>query len=168
MKEPPLRSDALQLDEHRKFQERFWKIQRVAWVAFAIVTIGALAGLTGAGGPLSTSTIEGNDAVILYPHVARWETADELHVTFQPKAEATERTITLAPEFAKSFQLESIQPQPLKSTTGSNGQTLVFGSPGGDGGQVSMHIRAQSVGQAVFTVAIDGNTPMALTTYVLP
>lgn len=37
MKQSPLRSDGLQLDEHRGFQERFWKIERVGWLVFAIL-----------------------------------------------------------------------------------------------------------------------------------
>jgi len=157
MEEPRIRSDGLQLSEHRRFQERFWKLERVAWIAFAVVTVSALLGLTGAGGPLATAS-----------RVARWETADELQIALQPRVGAAERTVMLAPEFTKSFQLEDVQPQPSKSSVSDLGQILVFDNPGTQGGQITIHIRAQSVGRKPFTITIDGGTPNALTTYVFP
>lgn len=168
MEEPRIRSDGLQLSEHRRFQERFWKLERVAWIAFAVVTVSALLGLTGAGGPLATASIENRDALISYPRVARWETADELQIALQPRVGAAERRVMLAPEFAKSFQLEDVQPQPSKSIVSDLGQILVFDNPDTQGGQITMHIRAQSVGRRSFTITIDGGMPNALTTYVLP
>jgi hypothetical protein len=90
--EPRLRPDGLQLDEHRRFQERFWKLERVAWIVFAIVTLSALLSLTGAGGPLATVWSESGNAVISYPRVARWETADESQIAFRPRdGEPSER-----------------------------------------------------------------------------
>lgn len=168
MDEPRLRPDGLQLDEHRRFQERFWKLERVAWVVFAIVTISALLGLTGAGGPLATASAESGNAVISYPRVARWETADELQIAFRPRDGVTERTVMLAPEFAKAFQLEDVQPNPSETKISDRGQTLIFRNPGSKGGLVTMHIRAQSVGRNGFSIAVDGDESTALTTYVLP
>lgn len=49
---PPIRPDGLQLDEHRQFQERFWTIERAAWIVFGMIVIAALAGAFGAGGRL--------------------------------------------------------------------------------------------------------------------
>ena len=46
---PNVRSDGLQLDEHRRFQERFWSIERLAWCAFALIVIIALLGGFGSG-----------------------------------------------------------------------------------------------------------------------
>lgn len=168
MDEPRLRPDGLQLDEHRRFQERFWKLERVAWVVFAIVTISALLGLTGAGGPLATASAESGNAVISYPRVARWETADELQIAFRPRDGVTERTVTLAPEFAKAFQLEDVQPNPSETKISDRGQILVFENPDTLGGQITMHVRAQSVGRKSFAINIDDGAPNAITTYVLP
>ncbi|MGE7368897.1 hypothetical protein ACQKKX_07460 [Neorhizobium sp. NPDC001467] len=168
MEEPRLRPDGLQLEEHRRFQKRFWKIERIAWVAFAIVTVAALLGLTGAGGPLATASAESSNAVISYPRVARWETADELQIAFRPRDGVTERMVTLSPAFAKAFQLEDVQPEPSETTISDRGQILIFGNADSNGGLVTMHIRAQSVGRNGFSVTVDGDASTALTTYVLP
>lgn len=168
MDEPRLRSDGLQLEEHRRFQERFWKIERIAWVAFAIVTVGALLGLTGAGGPLATASAESSNAVISYPRVARWETADELQITFRSRDGVPERMVTLSPGFAKTFQLEDVQPKPSETAISDRGQLLIFGNPASNGGLVTMHIRAQSIGRNGFSITVDGDVSTVLTTYVLP
>jgi len=166
MRQPPIRSDGLQLDEHRRFQERFWKIERIGWLVFAIVIVAALLGAFGAGGPVATKVVETREATIAHPRVGRWESADELTVRFKSGRETY--SVELSPSFAETFQIEDIQPLPARTTIGVRGQMLTFESPGRDGGSIKLHIRAQSVGMACYEMSVNGAPPTPLSTIILP
>lgn len=50
MDQPPVRDDGLQLEEHRKFQESFWRVERIAWIGFGCILLLAILGMTGSSG----------------------------------------------------------------------------------------------------------------------
>lgn len=163
--DPSIREDGLQLEEHRSFHERFWTIERWAWIVFGLVLLAALAGLTGSGGPLAHSTARSAAGEVEYPMIARWEATDELVVTFAPGG--SEHRMALSPDFSRYFQVEDIQPQPERSIAGSEGEVLVFETDEQAPAQVTMHVRALRPGIASYDLSIDG-TPSGLTTIILP
>lgn len=59
--------EAIEVDTDRDFQERFWVIVRVGWVAMALLCLSAVFGLTGSGGPYSSQTIQAGGARIDLP-----------------------------------------------------------------------------------------------------
>lgn len=163
---PAIRDDGLQLDEHRDFQERFWVAERVAWVAFAAIILAALIGLTGAGGPLSRAKAASDGSEISYPRITRWEASDSLTVNFAPGG--SERSLTLSPAFAESFQLEDVQPQPDRAEARPEGERLIFSLPAGKPATVTLHVRAHKPGPARYQARIDGTSVRTLSTFILP
>lgn len=162
----PLRDDGLQLEEPRRFQERYWTAERWAWAGFALLVLSALAGLTGGGGPLSRGEAELGAGSLDYPRIARWQAVDELTVRFA--AGGAERSLTLSPRFAESFALESALPEPLRVEAGPDGKRLVFRLVEGAPGQAVLQVRPSSPGIVGFAAAIDGQRPVPLSTVVLP
>jgi hypothetical protein len=164
--QPPIRDDGLQIEEDRKFQERFWTIERWSWLGFGLILLLALTGLMGGGGLLSHSTVDLAAGQVDYPRVARWESADEITVAFA--SSSPEHRLTISPQFSKYFQIEDIQPLPDRSLTSSAGETMVFKSEEGPPSQVVLHLRAQRPGLARYDVSLDGGSPVSATTVVLP
>jgi len=162
----PIRDDGLQLEEHRDFQERFWTFERWAWVGFGLILLAALAGLGGGGGVLAHTTITSEAGKVDYPRVARWESADEVTVTFGSPRE--EHRLTLSPQFSQYFQIEDIQPLPERSLTSPAGEAMVFRSENGPPSKVVLHLRPQRPGLASYEVSLDGGDPVGVTTVVLP
>jgi hypothetical protein len=162
----PIRDDGLQLAEHRDFQERFWTVERWAWVGFGLILLAAVAGLFGGGGVLAHTTITTEAGKVDYPRVARWESADEVTVTFGSSDE--EHRLTLSPQFAQYFQIADIQPLPERSLTGPVGEVMVFQSENGPPSKVVLHLRPQRPGLAGYEVSLDGDDPVGVTTVVLP
>lgn len=161
-----LRADGLQLEEHRRFQERFWKAERWAWLGYGLIVLAALAGLTGAGGPLAHGHAGLGDGGIDYPRIARWEGTDALSVTFAPGG--AERSLTLSAGFAEGFQVQDIQPVPEHSKARPEGQRLRFTLPAGAPATVMLHVRPTTPGLARFRATLDGGPAATLTTLVLP
>lgn len=165
LEQPPVRPDGLQLNEHRSFQEKHWTAERVAWLAFIVIAVAAILGATGSGGVLSRglATLDGGE--VDYPRIARWATADEMTVRL---AEGSgERTLLLSNDFARSFQMETVQPRPLRVDAVPDGQVLRFAAADGPA-QIVIHLLPQAPGIARFRASIDGGAPQDLTTLILP
>jgi len=166
LEKPTVREDGLQLDEYRSFQERFWTVERIVWIAFALIILAALLGAFGAGGPLASKITQTDTVVIEHPRIGRWEGTDEMSVRFKPSA-SPRRSLFLPDAFAEHFQVEDIQPLPVRTTIEASGQRLFFDNPDHDGGIVKLHLRAQVTGLATFEVEIDGE-PLSLTSFIFP
>jgi hypothetical protein len=166
LKVPAIRPDGLQLDEHRSYQEKLWTVERWAWAAFAAVTLAAILGASGAGGPLSHQLSQVGGGAIEHPRIARWQATDTIIVHF-PGGSAT-RSLTLAPPFAQMFQVEDVQPPARRVEAGPEGEVLHFQLDQGGPAQVVMHIRALSPGLARYRASIDGGAPRDLRTFILP
>lgn len=125
---PP--SDLAQLiDEDRPFQMRFWKIQRLLWIALALILLFALAGFTGRGGPFSRSAQIFGKVAIEYPQSWRLAASDRLMIEASGS-----KPLTLSVDAALTdiFEIEAITPEPSQSQT-RNGR-LVYSFDGAAGG----------------------------------
>lgn len=156
----------LELEDHRRFQMAFWRMQRIAWVGFALILMAALVGLTGAGGPLSRGSAQFAAGVIDHPRVARWNAAEEFRVRLG--AGAAEREIVLSTAFADHFQIEDVRPAPVRSIAGARGDRLLFEVEPGQPLVVVVHVRAQRPGLVTYSVGLDGGAPRILHSTVLP
>lgn len=163
---PPVRSDGLQLDEHRSFQERLWSVERGAWVGFGAVVVAALLGVTGSGGYFSRTAVSLDGARIEYPRFTRWEAADSFKISFE--AGEAERSLTLSPAFAEIFQIEDVQPEPVAMQARPDGERLVFSLVADAPAVVHIHVRAQRPGLANFNATVDGGARRNITSIVLP
>ncbi len=135
----PAQRELDEFEEDIEFQRRFWNIERVAWIVFALLIAAALAGLTGAGGPLAHATVQTPYGSIEYPRVARWQATDDMIVRLSPTAGAI-ADIELDRRFVENFEIVSIQPGPASSTVTPQGMRYSFDVAGG--GEVVFQLRA--------------------------
>jgi hypothetical protein len=141
-----------ELDEDRTFQERFWDVERVAWLILALIVIAALAGFSGQGGAFARATVSGPTGMIEYPRVTRWETSDEFRLTLAAGA-GRQAAVEIGSSFPDMFEFEDIQPAPAKSYATSSGQRLVFDLDAAPAErEIIMHVRAM---KPSFTTGID-------------
>lgn len=164
MEEVPLRLDGLQLAEDRRFQERFWTAERVAWGVFSLVLAAALAGLTGAGGVLSNATRQVGDARIAYPAISRWTASDTLSI--EPGAAET-LAVRLGPDFLDGFEIETVWPEPASSVSTPEGLRLQFRVEGEAAAPITLGLQARKAGRVRYEVAVNGTTA-SLSTLILP
>ena len=162
---PPVRSDGLQIEEQRSFQQAFWTFERCAWLTFALVLVLALAGLTGAGGYFATATSPLSAGNVEYPRISRWESSDEVKVTFNRGRSSHQ--LTLAPVFLQYFEVEGIEPQPERATTTPEGTVLEFSGHQHAAMTVVVYVRALRPGIATYSIGLDG-TATRVSTVILP
>lgn len=154
MQEPRVRDDGLQVEEHRRFQSVFWRLERVAWMVFALILVLALAGLTGGGGYLAQGTVQIGGAQVEYPRVARWQAADELRIAFPAGAEL--HRLTLGGAFLDHYAVETATPAPRRALGTEAGLVLEFVGQAREPLHAVLHLRPLHPGLPRFAVTADG------------
>ncbi|MDX0982726.1 hypothetical protein GOL22_11220 [Sinorhizobium medicae] len=166
MVQPPVRDDGLQIEEHRTFQESFWRAERVSWVIFGLTLIAALLGVTGSGGMLERQIITVADGSVDVPRFSRWGASDVLQATLA--GGGSERRLTLSPEFFRTFQVEDIDPPPIAAEGGADGLVYRFRAASAQPLVLTLHLRAQYPGIVSFRASVNDGPAQALRTIVWP
>lgn len=159
-------SENLELREHRSFQEKYWTVQRCAWVGYGIIVAAALLGFAGEGGVFARAQIQAGSAEIDHPRFARWQTQETLSIAFAPSS-GSERKVLLSSEFGRQISIEGAQPSPSRSTATAAGEELVFLVRPGEPGLAKIRIKPDTPGIVRWTIAIDG-VAVAMTLIILP
>ena len=161
--------DGLEVNEDRAWQERFWTVQRFAWVVMTLILVAALLGATGKGGPLASASERSPAGTIDYPRITRWQSSDQVAVRL-PASASGEVDVELSPEFAETFTIESIEPEPSQVQATAEGDLFTFDVGNGAGEkEIVFNVRAQKPLLYRSVKARIGNgprQPLALT--VLP
>jgi hypothetical protein len=115
--------------EDMGFQYMAWTVERVAWALLAFIPILSLTGIF-AHGALSeqTGTVAGSSFSLQYERFQR-ETALSRFTAHIPPVGSAEMRLRLSPSFQRTFEIESIQPEPARSTAGTGGLELFFHAP---------------------------------------
>ncbi|MTH61868.1 hypothetical protein [Paracoccus litorisediminis] len=153
---PPIRADGLQLEEHRAFQERYWRVQRVAWLGYGTAMLLALLGLTGSGGAFHLQEIRMSGAVAQMPRVARWEEWDEIRVRFLEPRDTHD--LTIGTGFFNLFEVGRIQPDPETSRLTTQAHEMRFSAAGPAPHEIRISTRPMHFGWARFDLGLDGES----------
>lgn len=121
---PTIRKDGLQLEENRDFQRKFWRVERVAWLLFAVVVAAALAGFSGGRGFFGRQSVAAGSLVADLPTVSRWQGSEQ--ITLELGGGEGSRTVLFGGEFGKHFVIERTQPEPQRSRAASAGLEMEF------------------------------------------
>lgn len=114
----------IDIDADRDFQEHFWVVVRLGWVAMTLLCVAAALGFTGSGGTFSSQTVRAGASSVELPSVARWSAADTLTVRVPPSSGRS--TVLIPASFGDVFSIESVNPQPVSVTAGPDGDLFRF------------------------------------------
>ncbi|WP_244514871.1 hypothetical protein [Ensifer sp. LCM 4579] len=166
LEQPPVRHDGLQIDEHRPFQETFWKAERIAWVGFGFFLLLAVFGVTGSGGLHARMEFGFDDGFVEVPRFSRWEMSDRLNALLPPGS--GNHRLAIGSEFFRTFQVEDIDPPPVSSMGSSNETVYHFRSEAQQPLALTMHLRAQGPGIVNYHVSVNGKPAQTAQTIVWP
>jgi hypothetical protein len=127
MAEDPHSGD-LEIEQDLDFERQSWTIERVGWVAMAMVGLAALAGLLGPG-PLSETTagVQGGPLWLEYSRFGRFRAPLTLRVHLGPNADQQGPVrVWLSREYLEAVQIEQVSPQPQQVEAGLERITYVF------------------------------------------
>lgn len=166
----PIRDDGLQIDEAPRFQNRFWMVQRFAWVGFCLFILAALIGLTGNGGPFSRAHRAAPGLQVDYPPIARWRAESEVRIRVVPGGPETLVRVDAA--FREAFDIISVSPDPATSVPVADGMRWSFGTDaeggGGPAAEIRLTVEPRRPGPVRYVIESPPGTALRLSTLVLP
>lgn len=157
-------------DEDVPFQRREWTVQRIGWIAMAMLVIAALLGLAGGGGPLTDATQQTRDDTLQmhYVRVERAQAPAELRFNLAT-GNGEHISIWIGNDFLSGVEIESISPQPLETRAGAGRQIFVFPVAGdAETIEATFHYRPQGFGRYAGRAGLVDGEDVAFSQLVVP
>jgi len=154
------------VSEDMRFQERCWLARRIGIGLLAIFILLALSGAFSRGF-LSSARAE-REGVPLSADYERFQRRNaQTHFAIQiPRQTEDEIWLRLGRVFHETYEIEAIQPAPVRSNTGSNGINLFFDSYDQDDVQVVIRARPRHFGAVTIEIArLPGQLQMPVLIY---
>jgi hypothetical protein len=131
-------AEIARLEQTIGFQHRFWRAERIAWLALVAFVVAALLGAFGAGGVLSDVETSAGGVRVEWPRIARRGRVAEIRVELPPAPGAEQAALQLTPGFHRAWRLRDTTPPP-EGAAGSEGLVLRFGRDTG-AAWIALHV----------------------------
>lgn len=139
--------------EDMTLQRKVWRFERTGWYVLVVLMGLTLAGLFSKG-PLSNGEALSADGQLRveYQRFLRNGSSDGLVIYLKGKPRET-LEVEISGELLSGFNIETLQPQPLKASTAGEGVKLWVLSD--DNGQATLHVTVQSEGIRSFDTRVS-------------
>jgi hypothetical protein len=165
----------LQIDEDERFDRRSGRVQRVAWVVFALVLAAALLGAFG-NGWLSTQRARSADGAleVEYERFVRFQSPTEIELRVAAAPDGPVR-LWIDRAWLERLQPDLVVPEPESRELGRDGLVMVFRPlRPGEPIVVTLRLQVERLGTAEASIGLlaEGQTapasPVAIRQFVLP
>ena len=159
----------LDLEIDDRTQHREFRIQRFAWVVLALVLLATLAGLTG-DGPLANAHAERGGVRLEWARIVRAKAETQLRLQ-APATLARDGllAVRLNRRWAEDMDIESVQPEAERVSTGDDFVEYLFAvPPGATTTSATFTVRPQGLGRRELTVAAADAPTFNVRQFVLP
>lgn len=160
MPRPPL-----SVSDNMRFQERVWLARRIGWGLLACVMVLALAGAFGHGA-VSAAREQAATLNVEYERMQRRGAKTHFVLTL-PKQTEDEVWLRFGPAFHDIYEIESVQPPPMRSHIGRDGLSLYFDTFDPDDLRVVIRARPRRFG-AVTAEVVRPPTALQLPVFIFP
>lgn len=132
--------DLRRMEGDMPFQRRFWRMQRLAWVAMASLVLAALAGGFGGGGPLAEGVHRQAGVEIAWSRIQRLGAVTPMRVQLAGMTDGEAAALRFEPGFLAEWRLRGMLPAPRAADAGAAGLRLVPASAGDGGAAVVLRV----------------------------
>lgn len=158
----------LELTEDFTFEQREWKVQRLAWLIVALLVLLGLLGLFGPG-PLSSRTLTSSDGTLRleYNRFERYQAPSELRLYFAA-SEQTKARVWISGQFMQNMKLETISPPPEQVEMRDAGVIYTFRVPRGQSGAAVFHLQTEKMGAKPLRLRLNDGPILEAPYWVYP
>jgi hypothetical protein len=140
--------------EDMRFQGRFWRWERVAWLILILLAAAGLTGVLGVG-PLSWVKASAGPLTVEYERFQRVTRLVKFSFSISEHS-ASDLRLHLNADFQKNFEISSIQPRPSRSAGGADGIDLIFAGEPGREARIVIWAHSRHYGLSHLTASADG------------
>ncbi|SDU95659.1 hypothetical protein [Pseudomonas mucidolens] len=154
--------------EDMALQRKVWRFERLGWYVLVVLIGLTLAGLFSKG-PLSTTHARSADGQLRveYQRFARNGSSSALVIYMQGTARAP-LEIEISGELLRGFDIEMLQPQPLKASTAGEGMRLWVLSDNHGRAVLHVSLRSDGVGSFDTRVSLEKGPVVPLSQFIYP
>jgi hypothetical protein len=169
---PPAHDRAgLQIDADLAYQERTWRVQRIAWGIFVVLIIGGLSGLLGSG-PLSHSSAgsPGDGFTVDYDRLARAHASTTLVMHIDRRLSRNDEVgIVLSGDAVRTIEFESTTPPADGTSLNPAGAVLRFRTDRQPGElTVILYAKPRQMGALTSRIGVQGGPVHEIRQWIYP
>jgi hypothetical protein len=153
----------LEIDEHLLMQERGWRVQAAGLYFLYSLVLTAALGLFG-DGLISNNKSQQNEVQVEHERFYRFEAPMEIKVELK-NVTGENITISFPHEYLKSFEVESIVPEPDKNISKGNMVQYIFNGTGNM--NITFYFTPRTVGITEGSIEVNNNR-FALNHFIFP
>lgn len=154
------------VNEHFGFQRRTWAVERIGWIVLALITLIALSGALGSGGPLTSAQVRNDALTVDYNRFQRRTVVTRF--VFRFSGPAGEHNLHLDDAFQRDYEVSSIQPVPTQSRASASGYDLTFAADGAASAVVTIWAKPHIMGAVRISARAGHAQPLAIPVFVYP
>jgi len=162
-------SDALEINEDFRFQQRDWLVQRVGWCALALLLLAGLAGLLGPGPLSQTTRTDGRGLEVAYERFVRHSAQTDLFFRVAPQALVSDQArLMIGREYLAANSLQRIDPEP--KSTRSLGEYVEYSFDAQAREPLAVHFTAEpnDLGKHSVSIRLNGGPEITLVQFTYP
>lgn len=159
------------VEEDLPFQRKQWRVERAGWVVMTALIIGAVAGLFGGGGPLSSATASAPDGRVRVEHqrFARMLAPTSIEITVAAPASGRPLHVRINESYLGAMSVRSITPEPNSMTFADQVLVLAFERlTGASEAKVRLQVEPQKIGSVEGSVTVDSGAPLRFKQFIFP
>ncbi|WP_255313440.1 hypothetical protein [Pseudomonas protegens] len=165
---PDLKSRDFPINEDMGYQIKLWRFERVGWYVLVVVMLLGLAGLFSRGA-LSSRDIISADGRIRAEYELFHRNGSTNAMTFSLTGEPmSAMEVELSGELFDGFSVETLQPEPLRSSSSADGIRIWVQTDKKGRANVFMTLRGEGLGLFRSNIALLSGSNMQLTQFIFP
>lgn len=161
----------LQIDSDMAFSHREWAVERMAWVAMAMILVLAFVGVFGSGpAAWGVARSEGGLLEVRYPRFTRFDARVRLGIDVAPEAaRGGIFQIEMSRDYLQDFRIDSMVPDPDSvESAGATVRYRFLQAEEGAGLTVSLSMAAEGRGWVDAMVDVPGDKPVVISQFIYP
>jgi len=149
-------------------QRLTWRVERLGWIALALVLVAGILGVFGSG-PLSSTRAGGAAAGLFveYERFARFGAVTRINIVADSSTSGT-ATLAVAGDVIDSLALDAVHPRPVEQRSTQTGANWVFRADPGGPLRIALNARPTRPGLLRSSFAIDARPPVPILQVVYP
>jgi hypothetical protein len=163
------RVGSLEIDQDLGFERRQWTVQRIGWVAMALILLLAFIGLFG-NGPLSQAEASSGPLTLQYDRLARERAPSELQVQVAAgSASEGEIVLSLNDGYLHKVDVERVVPEPTAMEAASGRVIYHFAVADPEQfSEITFHIEPEEPGVAQGRLGLVGSDEVEFSQLIYP
>lgn len=158
-------------DEHIRFHQRFWVVERIGWMLLSLVLVAALLGAFG-DGLLSRVRVSTPDRSLdaSFVRVARKQAPVTLRLEVRPAARIDgSLTVWISADYLERFTVNAVTPEPERVVIHDRGTEYRFAAGSSlDAAVVRFSLEAESAGLASGAIGISKESSVPIRQFIFP